>query len=408
MRTTAFSPPASPISQASSSRSAPPLPTKRLSTPIAATSKNPFKNRTPSANDPRPLIAPPQHPRSISSPAVPAHDTPPLPPRPRSAKIDTAFSRMDTPPPPPPSRRLSSQHPPSSSSISIISSSSPVESRSPSNFAAPPFRPSTGRTNSRTKLDATSHIGPDARLRSDNTGSSSGGNGGTKVSSSSPRRTGSLNGDPTTRSEEVEGRAALAVGLGRSRTLGSKPIPPPPKRRPGSLTGADPFAESISTTRRSPFAEPTTASRNLNRSSKEFYSTSPVLPTPSPTTSSSLSAAATLTTHSTRAAKEISAALSNSSKDLGNLLQQSGKSSEEWFRGARNGIRVAGVGGGNGRREEREKLVMSDREDEPDDEDELEAQRTGESMVVDDREGRRVGVERSIKSESEIGWSKLS
>ena len=51
---------------------------------------------------------------------------------------------------------------------------------------------------------------------------------------------------------------------------------------------------------------------------------------------------------------------------------------------------------------------MSDREDEPDDEDELEAQRTGESMVVDDREGRRVGVERSIKSESEIGWSKLS
>lgn len=227
------------------------------------------------------------------------------------------------------------------------------------------------------------------------------------MSSSSPRRTGSLNGDPTTKSEEVEARAALVVGLGRSRTLGSKPIPPPPKRRPGSLTGVDPFAESPVSTRQSSFAESTTA-RNLNRSSKEFHpSSSLVLPTPSPTTST-LSATAAITTHSTRAAKEISTALSNSSKDLGNLLQQSGKSSEEWFRGARNGIRVAGVGGGHGRREEREKLVMSDREEEVDDDSDLEPQMTGESIVEDVREGKRREVERNIKRETEVGWSKLS
>ena len=406
IRTAAFSPPASPISQASSSRSVPPLPSKRLSTPISATSKTPFKSRTFSANESRPLVLP-QHPRSASSPTVPAHDTPPLPPRPRSAKADNSssasFGRIDTPPPPPPSRRLSSQQFPSSS-MSIISSS-PAQSSAPSKFVGQPLLPPpVKRTNSRTKLESTSHIGPATRLRSDTTGSSSGGGTTTKVSSSPIRRTGSLKSEGAIHSRGEEGDGRTGVALGRSKTVGSKPIPPPPKRRPESLS-ADPFAET------SPFTN-APSTRSPNPSSKEFY---PSPPNTTPPTSARTTLPASLTSHSSRAAKELTTALSNSGKDLGILLSQSGKSSEEWFRGARNGIRVAGVGGGEGgirRKEEREKLVpttsTSDREDE--EEDELEMQMTGESR--DDgsrsREGKRVEVEREIQRENEVGWSKLS
>lgn len=188
------------------------------------------------------------------------------------------------------------------------------------------------------------------------------------------------------------------AGLGRSKTVGSKPIPPPPKRRTESLGGSmDPFAETVLSPRISPFDS---TARSAIRTSKEFH----------PSSLSPASATASLTSHSTRAAKELTTALSNSSKDIGNLLHQSSKSSEEWFRGARNGIRVAGVGGGKGRKEERAKLVDSEREREEEGEDpdgdELEMQRTGESFG-ETVQGRRVQVEREIMKENQVGWSKL-
>ena len=118
--------------------------------------------------------------------------------------------------------------------------------------------------------------------------------------------------------------------LSRSRTLGSKPIPPPPKRRPESLS-LDPFGDSS--------AQRPTHQRTLSLSSRKS----------SPATIGG------------GGRKDLGALVG----DVGALFQQGGRQSEEWIAKAREGIKGR-------RRGERERLVGGEEEEEEEGEEDRE------------------------------------